>query len=178
MQKMKRIENIQDFIAWSKEVNLHTTYLLCDLQDIYARSNQDVLHNLFRDAIKNDKQLIIFAVNKAMGSEALLFLLHSYISYVANREIIEHIDAHNKDMSDEWTKIYTEQKAIDDGKQRIEQIEQENRLLKKNLASYQESNTSLYNEKIALKDELEALNKELNKQYSFESHIKKLLKAA
>ena len=173
---MKRIENITDFIAWSNEVN-HST-IQCDLQDIYARTTPSEINDLFWDMSKNEKHLIIFAVNKCMGGEALLSLLHSYISRKINTELIEHIEAMNKDMSDEWTKIYTEQKAIADEKQRIEQIEQENRLLKKNLASYQESNTSLYNEKIALKDELEALNKELNKQYSFESHIKKLLKAA
>jgi len=178
MQKMKRIENIQDFIAWSKEVNLHTTYLLCDLQDIYARTTPAELNSLFWDMSKNEKHLIIFAVNKAMGGEALLLLLQSFISRTINNELQQHIEAMNKDMSDEWTKIYTEQKAIADEKQRIEQIEQENRVLKKNLASYQESNTSLYNRKIALQDEIDSLKKELTKQYSFESHIKELLKAA
>ena len=175
---MKRIENITDFITWSKEVNLHTTYLLCDLQDIYARTNPKVLNTIFWSALKNDKHLIIFAVNKCMGSEALLSLLHSYISYVANKEIIEHIDAYNKEISEDRQKIASEEKAIEEKKFYIAGIEKENKTLKNQVDELWDTNSILRSCVNNLEDEAKKLNQELKKQYSFESHIKELLKAA
>ena len=173
---MKRIENITDFIVWSKEVNLST--IQCDLQDIYARTTPAELNELFWNASKNEKHLIIFAVNKAMGGEALLLLLHSYISYVANREIIEHIDAYNKEISNDRAQIAIEEKAIEEKKQYIAGIEKENKTLKNQVDELWDTNSILRSCVNNLEDEVKKLNQELTKQYTFENHIKELLKAA
>ena len=173
---MYKIDTENNFLLWALEVNRSSK--MCGLQDIYAHSMPDVLNRLFFDMSKNDKHLIVFAIQKCMGSESLLSLLQSFISQKVSAEVIQHIDAYNKEISNDRAQIAIEEKAIEEKKQYIEHIEEENRLLKKNLASYQESNTSLYNRKIALQDEIDSLKKELTKQYSFESHIKELLKAA
>jgi len=175
---MNKIENIQDFITWSKEVNLHTTYLLCDLQDIYARTTPAELNSLFWDMSKNEKHLIIFAVNKAMGGEALLSLLQNFISKRINNEI----EAHREQWNNEWSKITTKEYALEIDREgyenRIKQLEKDNEYLTKKLAGYQGELPKLHGHNIELQSEIEALNKELKKQYSFESHIKELLKAA
>jgi len=173
---MKRIENITDFIAWSKEVNLSSK--LCDLQDVYARSDQNLLNDLFFDMLKNDKHLIIFAVQKCMGSENFLNFINGYVNRLANREIIEHIDAYNKEISEDRQKIASEEKAIEEKKFYIAGIEKENKTLKNQVDELWDTNSILRSCVNNLEDEAKKLNQELKKQYSFESHIKELLKAA
>jgi len=173
---MHKIDTENNFLIWALEVN--RSHKMCDLQDIYAHSMPDVLHRLFFDMSKNNKHLVVFAIQKCMGSESLLSLLQSFISKRINNEIEAHLEQWNN----EWSKIKTKEYALKIDREgyenRIKQLEKDNEYLTKKLTGYQGELPKLHRHNIELQSEIEALNKELKKQYSFESHIKELLKAA
>ena len=50
---MKEITDQIEFDVWNKAVNTPKA-VICDLQDVFARSNQSVLYQLFIDQDQND----------------------------------------------------------------------------------------------------------------------------
>ena len=173
---MYKIDTENNFLLWALEVNRSSK--MCGLQDIYAHSMPDVLNRLFFDMSKNDKHLIVFAIQKCMGSESLLSLLQSFISQKVSAEVIQHIDAYNKEISNDRAQIAIEEKAIEEKKQYIAGIEKENKTLKNQVDELWDTNSILRSCVNNLEDEVKKLNQELTKQYTFENHIKELLKAA
>jgi septal ring factor EnvC (AmiA/AmiB activator) len=113
-----------------------------------------------------------------MGSETFLQFIKAYVDRLANREILEQM----KGMESEWRTLLDDKNAFREEKNKqenyVKHLETENKSLKNKLESYQDEHYKLTRHNYTLQEEIEKLNKELKKQYQFESHIKELLKQA
>ena len=173
---MKKITSTDDFLEWANQVNRETGFL-CDLQNIYAKSEMELLKNIFFNMAKNDKHIIIFAVQKCMGSENFIDFIRSYI----HKEGEHWIDIEIKKINKEWNNIINEKQANEkknnDYINKINVISISNDSLKERLECQKNVISSLREENDKAKEEIEQLKRELEKQHAFESHIKALLRS-
>ena len=81
----RKIETVIDFEKWASAVN-HGTAPTCDLQDIFARSDNAKLRSMFAQEAKNQRNLLIFSIQKAMRGDAMLDFVRSYARAQAQEE--------------------------------------------------------------------------------------------
>jgi len=170
-----KIETNEDFLKWNNAVNHSTVKTLCNLQDVWARSDQKHLLNLFLEQTKNDKNLSVFAIQKAMGSEQLMVFIRAY----ARHKATEYIDSESAEMDERFNRLAKAEMEFRSEKERlaadIENYEDSiNRLTYevKELRIQKEKNYRRINE---LSDENAELTTELERLQVFEAHIKGLL---
>jgi len=178
---MNKITNREELISWARQVNLMSMTnhsLVCNLQDVFAHSNPTLLKDLFFDLPANDKHLVIFSVQKCMGSETFLDFIDGYIK----RKGQQWINNESEDINEEWQKIMGAKEALRKEKKeyeyKIDGLNRKNDLLARANNDYYRTITKLSKENITLRAKLEEMEAELKKQHAFESHIKELLKAA
>ena len=176
---MQKIESQLDLEVWSHAVNYAGTASqimpLCDLQDVFARSDVKAVKRLFIDANQHEKEAIIFSVQKAMGSAALFDFIKSY----ANHKAQAVIDADSEDMADRWTAVLKKEYEL---AKREKAIQPSLQLLADNVKHLECRELELTeSRKIQLgriremENELDRVYAELKRLEAFEAHIKSLL---
>lgn len=94
---MKKIETKQDLEMWCKEVNaFNNAKTVCDLQDVYARSDMKVIKSLFLSQEQYEKELTIFCVSKTMGQEPMFRLMKAWALNQAQIVIDKEIETLDK----------------------------------------------------------------------------------
>jgi len=112
----KKIENITDFLQWAKQVNLcFSSKGMPDLQDEFARTDRKVLQDIFIGAEQNDRRLLLFGIYKAMSDDVFF----DYINHVVNNKVNKIAEQLELEISNRWTEIKTEQIALDETKEQI-----------------------------------------------------------
>ena len=173
-----RIENSTDLMEWCKDVNTGlTNKAICDLQDIYARSDEKTIKGSFLTAEMYDKELIVFCVQKIMGSEPMFSLMKAWAREQAARVILEQdkdIDERYQNLTQaeinfqkEKTDIYKQLKDLQDAIVTLNGKYQDSLKVR---AEHINKITDLENDN----EMLYAENKRLS---DFEKHIKSLLVA-
>ncbi len=71
LDRTSKITTPAEFKAWAETVNTpQANNFMCDLQDIYARSNPETIRQIFTaPEHRADRRLLTFAVYKAMGEQ-------------------------------------------------------------------------------------------------------------
>jgi len=177
---MHKIESKEDFSRWMNDVNASgfiKAVALCDLQDVFARSDVKALKGFFVDMDQNEKELGVFCIQKAMGSATLFDFIKTYARHRFNEHVqseYAEVDKRNHAVAireiDLVAREQTLQQTIDNLRYQNGQLVKYNDKVNKEASDYVKRIYSLENEV----DELESEIKELR---SFESHIKELLAA-
>lgn len=116
-----RITDAETFTLWAKTVNeSNGNAHLCDLQDMYARSDRDTLIELYTAPDGTiDRRLITFGVYKAMGDDALFTLLKKW----ARNRAEAHLDAEtariDREHAARTADLDRRERALTDGKRAI-----------------------------------------------------------
>ena len=170
-----RIESKDSFLAWCQKVNHAVSGKYADLQDDFAYSDQNDLRSYFIDMTQNEKELAIFAIQKAMGSATLFDFVRQYSHFKA-QAYIDSEGAENDKRALELALAEHELKKKEDSyKLTISALGHRNTELEKD-NNKMTSECSDYVKRIwALESEVDDLQAELKKLYAFESHIKSLL---
>jgi hypothetical protein len=188
MEKMKQIQNKEDFLKWANDVNFSTDNKrsgIWDLQDIFARSgngNMDELKAMFLDVTNTEKQLLTFSIAKAMGEETA----YRFIKAWAKRQANIVIEEQQKDIEEEYQKIAkdrmdflkekrtfdlvapTLKKEIEELKELLNNSRINNDGLHKTISRLEERNT-------VLNDELGRVYDELNETMKFRKYLKSVI---
>ena len=175
---MKKIESQEDFTAWCQTVNHAMHNKICDLQDVFARSEFNELKGYFVELPQNDKELAVFSIQKAMGSATLFEFIKLYAQVQAEKYIQKEID----EIEDRWAKVLKAETDFQADKNKlratITALESQNAELVKDNDTMSIETARLYNRIQDMELELIDTKAELDKQWAFESHIKGLLQAA
>ena len=174
-----RIESKENMLQWCQKVNHAVSGKYADLQDSFAYSDQNDLRAYFIDMTQNEKELAIFAIQKAMGSATLFDFVRQYSQW----KIQEYIDRYEAEEGKELEKMRSElvaerqnfesekmlyQTKFDGLNKDIDRVKAENtRLIK--------LNTEYFNRNMDLAQENKEMQESLDKLYAFEGHIKSLL---
>ncbi len=114
---LKRIENEGELIDWAFIVNGGlTTSQICDAQDIYARSEQQVLDRLWIDLDtyhRGDRGLVISSVYNAMGYDEVERLLKLRAKNMAMKIIEKEMDDVNQIYNDNAVKIQKKEAELE-----------------------------------------------------------------
>ncbi len=173
---LKRIESKEDMLQWSKEVNLVCKPGgMCDLQDIFARSAAKELKTYFIDMTQNEKELLVFSISKAMGSNTLFEFIKSY----SNHRVQIQLNAESEENEKHWSAIVKKEMDFETMKQGYIKIGEKltNQLtdIKNDNDTMQKTISDQWNEIQNKEHELEELSEENKRLTAFESHIKTLL---
>ena len=181
----RSITDHKDLMDWAKEVNMGNYKSVCDLQDIFARSDEKTLKTFFLDAGKYDREMIVFAINKAMGQERMF----EFVKTWARRQAEIVIRDNDKALDARFDELNEARRAFDLEKETIAKEKRDleidrDRLsmscLKKQdqIANLYETQIKLYAQINELESDNEMLASANEKLSQFESHIQGLLKAA
>ena len=170
---MKQIESETDLMQWAASVN-HSVKM-CDLQDVYARSDVKLLKKWFNESSQNDRELLVFSIQKCMGSACLLDLVRCYARFQANMLI----EQEQEEINAQWSTVLTEKNAIAQREielsSTIESLTADVNHLNDVLETTRDDKNHLYQRNMELIDENTELTLSLEKLQVFESHIKELL---
>jgi len=125
---MWKIENLEQFVTWAKEVNMGTTTARkCELQDIIARSNFENLKKLFCEA-KYERDLILCSIYNTMSYQFVEDMLKALAKHMA-QEIIEKEEYRYMELNKQKIEISCE---LDEARKKISVLQDEiARLVKK-----------------------------------------------
>ncbi len=176
---MDKIETQDGLMAWAKAVNRVGTYNslhdMCDLQDVFARSEVKTLKALFIGSGQNQKEALVFSIQKAMGSAALFDFIKSYYNHRAQ----DIIDADSEAAADRWEAALSRERLLDERERHlsatIENLRTQNEALKKGNDSMKEQIIDYYKRNHNLEMEIETLAAENKRLGAFEAHIKEML---
>jgi len=115
-----------DFIVWANRVNeAYGKEHLCDLQDVFARSEFDVLKTWFIDDEAN-RRLLLFAIYKCMGDDKFWEFVNCHVRHQANGKIEQwerEIDQRNiikmAGVLKREDEVGTREKVLEEGKRAI-----------------------------------------------------------
>ena len=171
---LTRIETQTDFIMWNNYVN-QPKPILCDLQDIFSRSNEQTLINLFIDQNRNDRELTVFTIQKCMGSETLMRFIRVYIM----REAEKYIESESAEINSGWNKLITAKNAFEAEKVCLETknsgLENTIEDLRSQLSLRSQTASEYLNRVYELESDNEKLKQDVDRLSQFEHHIQGLL---
>jgi len=160
-------------MTWANEVNQIAK--ICDLQDVFARSNVKEIKGFFKELTHNDKELCIFSIQKAMGSATL----YDFVRMIARDNAIEYIENENAEITKRWQDVLDKEADFNSTKQGLENkikgLTEESEKLQYSNSRARMDNSEYLKRIMALESENEALQKDLMELRNFESHIKGLL---
>jgi len=122
MEKMKEIQNKEDFLKWAHQVNLSTENKrngIADLQDVFYKGQDGEmkrLKDMFLEVNSTEKQLLTFSIIKAMGEETA----YKFIKVWARKQAHIVINEYQKDIEDSYKKLSDEQVTFKTEKREIE----------------------------------------------------------
>lgn len=177
-----KIENEEDLKGWCREVNSGNHKHLCDLQDVYARSDEKTIIDIFLAQEMNEKELTIFAVQKGMGSEKMFRLMKSWARQQAEICIEEnegHLAERFKELNEARRTFELEKTAIGtQNKGYADQIETQSDILERartRINELSKENAALYLRGSELETELEEAYRENEKHNQFRSYLRETL---
>lgn len=166
---MQKIESHADFMNWAACVN-HSVQQ-ADLQDVFSRSNEKDLVEMFLAAPKNDKHLLIFSIAKNQGSEAML----NFVKRYADRRACEQIEADWAEVSRRESELAAKEREMDE---EVKALTHANITLQSQLDAAQ-AIRQIADRRLRQIHELEAaveeMETELNRLRTFEAHVQELL---
>ena len=170
---MNKINTHDEFMQWAQNVK-HAT-IQCDLQDRFAYTDTAILKSMFLDAPKNDKHLLIFSIQKCMGSDMLLKFINTY----ARSKAEEYIEKEQVDIATKWDEVLVAKKEQEKQVEHLENmLTQELGITKSYAASihaHKQEITQLSKENRSLQNTVDNLQSENQELRQFENHIKGLL---
>jgi len=190
MEKMKEIQNKEDFLKWAHQVNLSTENKrngIADLQDVFCRGQDGEMKSLtamFLEVNATEKQLLTFSIIKAMGEETA----YKFIKAWARKQADIVINEYQKDIEDSYKKLSEEKMAFITEKREIENKLSASEItineLRDALKLSRINNDGLYStisrlqQKIDEQDkDLGAANKDLTAAGQFKSYLKGILES-
>lgn len=175
---MKKIESSVDLINWSRDVNHAGNKALCDYQDIFARTDAGQLKDAFMITAtnQNDFNLVIFSIQKAMGSE----VLSDYMKHFARRKAEKYIQDEADNLDARFNEIVKREKDFELEKEQlkatIKNLEHQNAELSKD---NREMTKELSDKTIFImdiKEEIAEQTRIIDELNIFKKHIKELIK--
>ena len=174
-----KIESEIELKQWCQEVNSGDHKHFCDLQDVYARSEERIIKNIFLSQPMNEKELTIFCVQKAMGAEKIFRLMRAWARQQA--QIV--IDDNDKMLNERFTELNEARRNFELEKTVIEtqnkgyrdQIETQADLLERaqnQMNKLEKDNSALYLKCSEMETELEEAYKENKKHTEFQDYIR------
>ncbi len=176
---MHKIESQDEFAQWARYVNHADTacspHKLCDLQDEFAWSDGKALKRLFIESDQTEKELLVFSIQKAMGSGTLLEFIKSYSVYRAQVVTEQEQD----DINSKWTEVLQKERDITDKldkfKLTLAVLESQNKALVTDNDNMTAEVSRYYQHNMELQDTIKDMQETVDKLSAFESHIKELL---
>jgi len=174
---MKKIETTEDLVQWASQVNHADTKTLCDLQDVFCRSTEGELKALFLQSAEGDKELLVFAIGKAMGSATLLQFIKVVARAKAERVLMEE----GKELEDGFSKLAQDRHDFEQEIRNLrdrnrdfgQQVEDLRAMVKRERETISRQSALI----IDLQAQLADAGIEIEKLSAFEAHIKALLTA-
>jgi predicted RNase H-like nuclease (RuvC/YqgF family) len=112
---MKTIQSVKDLIEWAEEINRGVSISRkCDMQDIYAHSQQLAIDKYFI-AAEGQRRLIICSVNNTMAFEEVERLL----KVLAKHHVNSLLNQEQDDLDAAWRKLAEEKNAFENAKKQI-----------------------------------------------------------
>ena len=171
---MKQILSKEDFAAWAETVN-YSTVNLCDLQDVFARSKMKDLKEYFMDMTQNEKELLVFSIQKAMGSANLFEFIKSY----SIRKAQDYLEKESDENDRRWNKIVKKEMDFKAEKEQLRAtIETLHHQLKEMTELNDQHNreaSKWYMRTRELENDADIMSHKIDELTTFESHIKSLL---
>ena len=183
---MKRIESAEQFVDWAKRVNLAGFKDLPDLQDEFARSETAQLRRWFVELKETTiRELLVFSIQKAMGSSLLLDFVRRYAREWAE----ERIQEDEERIAAQYSEVARKNQVLDTEKslyeqtikdlrnelalehRRLERSREENILQRETIEGLEEMVKDLEREMVANVEELNSLR-------TFETRIKNLIEGS
>jgi len=172
-----RIETSADLMLWCNEVNSGNNKYMCDLQDIFTRSEQSVIRDLFLES-DGQKELIIFAIGKAMGNEQQFRYMKSWARKQAEICIAEneaHLNERFEDLNKKSIELRDRELNIDAMIEKIDKLNTRISELDKTLAEVREAKWQLYIKTEEQETELQECYEIIEKNSEFEKRLKALI---
>ena len=170
---MIKIESQLEFMDWAQRVN--QTHTLCDLQDDYAHSDTQALKTWFIESSEHDKELLIFSIQKAMGSAALLEFIRRYSNHKAMDWLQEEMQVINAESIKLWEDRQTFEAERNNLNLKITSLETDNKSQDDKITTLLRDNQNLYRQNSKIEANNAELQTELDRLWAFETHIKSLL---
>lgn len=188
MDKIKEIQNKEDFLKWANAVNYSTEnkrHGIADLQDTFFR-NQDgemkALRTMFLEANSTEKHLLTFSIIKAMGEETA----YRFIKAWAKKQADIVINEYQKDIEEEYQKLANDRMSLLTERKAFEiqapALQKEIEELKKLLENSRINNDGLHQTISRLEErnrisnnELESLNSYLEKVQTFKKTLREII---
>ena len=176
-----KIETSNDLAVWCQAVN-QPLKTMCDLQDVYARSDEKLIRDIFLEQPMNDKEFTIFAIQKCMGSDPMFRLMKSWARNQA--EIV--IEDNDKMLNERLSKLQERSLDLSQEKVEFEHEKESYQLTIRNLESrlqamtdynddLTEINSKLYRHELELESEAAELHSIIEENSKFEEKIKAML---
>jgi septal ring factor EnvC (AmiA/AmiB activator) len=139
---LKKIETKEELLTWAKFINNNPVIIKqkCDLQDIWAHSNQQTLNDLFMDGSSETRKLVLFGVYKTMSYDEVERLL-LYFAKARGMEIVNReITAQQKELDESRTALWKREQIFKECKKsyfkRMRDLKAENERLKRNSTTH------------------------------------------
>jgi len=188
MDKIKEIQNKEDFLKWANAVNYSTESKrngIADLQDTFYRDqdgDMKALKTMFLEANNTEKHLLTFSILKAMGEETA----YRFIKAWAKKQADLIINEYQKDIEGEYQKLandrmslLTERKAFEIQAPALQkEIEELRELLKNsriNNDCLHKTILRLGEEEAELRSGLDEAYKELEKVQTFKKTLREII---
>lgn len=169
-----RIETAEEFGDWARRVNTAQFKHLADLQDEFARSDTAQLLQWFIE-LEAERELLVFSVQKAMGSRMLLDFMQRY----AREKAEERLREEDERLDIATRALEARERVVEREKKRClqENLDLRGRLegVQRQYEQLQKRNRELHTEIGELVLARESRRQELEKLRAFETHIKELL---
>jgi len=180
---MKKIESMEDLKLWIQRVNSgNSNKAMCDLQDVFAHSEEKELVKFFLSQDVYEKELTAFCIGKAMGQEKLFRFMKSWAREQAHKVIEEN----EVDLGKRFDQLNKERYEFEMEKQnaakRLATLKAENKRLHElvdhkdtSLEKEHAENGQLYKRQLELENELDELNEACEKHVAFRTYLKEVL---
>ena len=178
-----RITDEGSLKKWCTAVNTPTNNkIMSDLQDIFAYSDIKDIKRIFLDLPQNEKELTIFCVQKAMGSNPMFSLMKSWARQQANiciNEFLESSRTQEQELNNRYNAITQKERDFEKEKTDLNTMVLKltdwfNRTLA-NLETERETSSALYIKNREQAEEISDLYEIIEKNKEFEARIKTLL---
>jgi len=174
---MHKIENSIDLFKWSESVNHALNNKICDYQDIFARSDIQTLKDAFlkNSLNQNDFNLVIFSIQKAMGSEVIVDFMRFYAKHKAEK----YIQAESDNLDRRFNEIVKREKDFELRREQLEatikNLEHRNAELKKDNSNMTKELSDKVIYIMDIKDEISEMKTTIDELNIFKKHVKELL---
>ena len=112
---IRKIETSEDFGKWCGWVN-DPKAVICNLQDIFSRSVEKALVEMFIGQPRNEKHVTVFCIQKAMGSDTLMTFIRGY----ARSKFTEYVESEGAEIDLRWSYLAREQRSFEHEKKTLE----------------------------------------------------------